>query len=300
MNGNPLLDQLRQFADTLAEKNISLIIGGGYGLLLKANHLQRTGARTRLEQIPIARSTGDIDVFLTTEVIVDRNKMATIRQALDELGYAPVPGAEYYQFFREVVIAGVSRNLKFDFLAAPVPSEEAKKVKADVRRIRPRGPTETPMHAHTTPEALTIEEHLISVDIGEADQPIEVFLPHPFSYTLLKLFALRDQIENEAKKFGRHHASDIYATWAMMTEDEFAQAEDLRRDYADLGVMPEALEIAAELFADENAKGLIRLKEHARAERVELVELAEFIKDVRPLFLKGTSTPLADTSPARD
>jgi hypothetical protein len=300
MNGDPLLNQLRQFAKKLAEQNISLVIGGGYGLLLKANHIQRTGARTRLEQIPIARSTGDIDVFLTTEVIIDKNKMAAIRQALDELGYSPVPGAEYYQFFREVVIAGVPRNLKFDFLAAPVTGEQAEKVKADVRRIRPRGPTETPMHAHTTPEAVTIEEHLISVDIGEAGQPIEVFLPHPFSYTLLKLFALSDQVDNAEKEFGRHHAFDIYTTWAMMTEEEFTQAEDLRRDYADLGVMPEALEIAAELFADENAKGMIRMKEHARAERVELVELGEFIKDVRPLFLKGASTPLADTSPAGD
>jgi hypothetical protein len=182
MNGDPLSDQLRQFANKLAEKNISLVIGGGYGLLLKAKHIQRTGARTRLEQIPIARSTGDIDVFLTTEVIVDKNKMAAIRQALDELGYSPVPGAEYYQFFREIEIGGVPRNLKFDFLAAPVLGDEAQKVKADVRRIRPRGPTDTPMHAHTTREAVTIEEHLISVDIGEADQPIEVFLPHPFSY----------------------------------------------------------------------------------------------------------------------
>ncbi len=137
-------------------------------------------SRTRLEQIPIARSTGDIDVFLTTEVIVDKNKMAAIRQALDELGYSPVPGAEYYQFFREVEIGEVPRNLKFDFLAAPVLGKEGQKIKADVRRIRPRGTTDTPMHAHTTPEAMTIEEHLISVDIGEADQPIEVFLPHPF------------------------------------------------------------------------------------------------------------------------
>ena len=55
MNGDPLLNQLRQFADKLARKNISLVIGGGYGLLLKANHIQRTSARTRLEQIPIAR-----------------------------------------------------------------------------------------------------------------------------------------------------------------------------------------------------------------------------------------------------
>jgi hypothetical protein len=287
MNGDPLLNQLRQFADKLVEKNISLVIGGGYGLLLKAKHIQSNGARTRLEQIPIARSTGDIDVFLTTEVIVDKNKMAAIRQALDELGYSPVPGAEYYQFFREVVIAGVPRNLKFDFLAAPVPSEEAKKVKADVRRIRPRGPTETPMHAHTTPEAVTIEEHLSSVDIGEAGQPIEVFLPHPFSYTLLKLFALRDQIDNKVKQLGRHHAFDIYTIWAMMTEEEFGQAEDLRRQYADVGAMPEAIEIAQALFVDENAKGMVRLKEHARIESVELVEIAEFMKDIRTLFLKG-------------
>jgi hypothetical protein len=283
MNGNPLLDQLRQFAERLAEKNISLIIGGGYGLLLKANHIEGSGARTRLDQIPVARSTGDIDVFLTTEVIIDKGNMAAIRQALDELGYSPVPGAEFYQFFREVTIGGAKRNLKFDFLAAPVLGEQAKKVRADVRRIRPRG-AEAPMHAHATPEALTVEEHLLAVDIGEADKHVEVFLPHPFSYVLLKLFALRDQLDNAAKEFGRHHAFDIYSTWAMMTEEEFGQAEDLRRHYADLGVMPEAIEIADALFADENAKGMIRLQEHARLIQLELVETTEFRKDISSLF----------------
>lgn len=285
MNGDPLLIQLRQFAERLAEKNIPLVIGGGYGLLLKANHIQRIGARTRLEQIPIARSTGDIDVFLTAEVIVDKDRTAAIRQALHELGYSPVPGAEYYQFFREVIVGGVTRNLKFDFLAAPVTGEQAKMVKVDVRRIRPRGVTEAPMHAHTTPEAFTVEEHLLALDIGEADRRVEIFLPHPFSYVLLKLFALRDQLDNEIKDFGRHHAFDIYSTWAMMTEHEFEQAEQLRTTYSNLGAMPEAVEIAQTLFADENAMGMIRLKEHAQLEDVNLVETDEFIKDVRHLFL---------------
>jgi hypothetical protein len=287
MSDDPLLSQLRQLAANLAAKNIPLVIGGGYGLLLKANNVQRIGARTRLEQIPIARSTGDIDVILTTEVIIDKNNMAAIRQALDELDYSPVVGAEFYQFFREVIVEGAPRNLKFDFLAAPVFGEQAKKVKADVRRIRPRAVTGAPMHAHTTPEALTVEEHLLAVNIGEADKRIEVFLPHPFSYVMLKLFALRDQIDNEAKKFGRHHAFDIFSTWAMMTEEEFGQAEDLRRQYAAVGVMPEAIEIAAALFADENAKGMIRLQEHARLENIELAQIAEFTKDIRTLFLKG-------------
>lgn len=70
MNGDPLLTQLREFAARLAREGIPLIIGGGYGLLLKASYIQRIGARTRLEQIPVARSTGDIDVFLTTAVII--------------------------------------------------------------------------------------------------------------------------------------------------------------------------------------------------------------------------------------
>jgi hypothetical protein len=73
----------------------------------------------------------------------------------------------------------------------------------------------------------------------------------------------------------------------MMTEEEFGQAEDLRRQYADVGAMPEAIEIAQALFVDENAKGMVRLKEHARIESVELVEIAEFMKDIRTLFLKG-------------
>jgi hypothetical protein len=287
MSDDPLLSQLRQLAANLAAKNIPLVIGGGYGLLLKANHVERIRARTRLEQIPIARSTGDIDVFLTTEVIIDKNNMAAIRQALDELDYSPVVGAEFYQFFRKVIVEGAPRNLKFDFLAAPVFGEQAKKVKADVRRIRPRAVTRAPMHAHTTPEALTVEEHLLAVNIGEAGKSVEVFLPHPFSYVMLKLFALRDQIDNEAKEFGRHHAFDIYSTWAMMTEEEFGQAEGLRRQYAAVGVMPEAIEIAAALFADENAKGMIRLQEHARLDNVELVQIGEFLKDIRTLFLKS-------------
>ena len=283
---DPLLEQLCLLAEKLAEKNIRVIVGGGYGLLLKANHIRLSEVRTRLKEIPIARSTGDIDVFLTTEVITHRNNMDAIRRSLDELDYSPVPGAEFYQFFRKIDIAGVPRTLKFDFLAAPVLGEQAKKVKVDIRRIRPRGTTETPMHAHTTPEALTIEEHLISVDISDTGQPIKVFLPHPFSYVLLKLFALRDQINNEAKELGRHHAFDIYTTWAMMTEEDFVQAEELRTRYADAEIMLEAIKIANTLFDDENAKGMIRLKEHARIENVELVEIGEFIKDIRTLFLQ--------------
>jgi hypothetical protein len=71
----------------------------------------------------------------------------------------------------------------------------------------------------------------------------------------------------------------------MMMEEEFAQSEQLRTTYSGIGAMPEAVEIAQALFADQNARGIIRLKEHARIEKVELVETNEFIRDIRALFL---------------
>lgn len=43
----------------------------------------------------------------------------------------------------------------------------------------------------------------------------------------------------------------------MMTEEEFGQAEDIRKHYADVGVMHEAVHIGQNLFADENAKDMI-------------------------------------------
>jgi len=57
--------------------------------------------------------------------------------------------------------------------------------------------------------------------------------------------------------------------------------------YADVDVITEAIEIANTLFADENATGMIRLREHARIERDELFEIGEFVKDIRKLFGEG-------------
>lgn len=89
----------------------------------------------------------------------------------------------------------------------------------------------------------------------------------------------------KCQEVSSHHAFETYTTWAMMTAEEFGQAEKLRTQYADVDVMSEAIKIASRLFADETSKGMIRLKEHARIERVEVVEIGEFVKDIRTLFL---------------
>ncbi len=92
---DPMREQLVKLAGKLQKDDIKLIIGGGYGLLLKREYLAKTETVTRFE-LPEARSTNDIDTFLRTEIITDAEKIEKIRDALAELGFEPV--AKFFQF----------------------------------------------------------------------------------------------------------------------------------------------------------------------------------------------------------
>lgn len=286
MTNDPLRDELRRLARSLEGQGIKLIVGGGYGLLLRAEYVRRSGVRTRFAELPGARSTNDIDIFLGAEIIVDGAKTTLIREALDELGYVPVESAKFYQFVRPIEYAGLPRGVKIDFLAAPVEGEGAAKVKSDARRIRPRAAKG--LHAHTTPEALTVEDHLLAFDVNaDTDEPsLMVYLPHPFSYLLLKLFAFHDQIESEEKRHGAYHAFDIYRTIGMMTEAEWGEAHEMRDRYAATEPVSRARGIVRELFSGIEARGVLRLRDHARTvgEVLPLEQLRELIGDVRELL----------------
>jgi hypothetical protein len=44
------------------------------------------------------------------EIVVDGNRMKSIREALDRLEYTAIPGAEYLQFVKQLAGAGLSRS----------------------------------------------------------------------------------------------------------------------------------------------------------------------------------------------
>lgn len=282
-----LRTELVELAIRLAPDGIDLLVGGGYGLVLKAEHLLKTGTRT-LRQFPVARSTEDIDLFLRADVIVSAERMERVRRALADRGYEPVPSAKYYQFAKPVTYNGRERAVKVDLLAA-VPERAADRVRRDVRRIRPRG--YSGLHAHTTPEAITIEERPLPLEIAAGGHAATVYVPHPFSYLLLKLFALRDQVGNGAKDFGRYHAFDLYAIVAMLTLDEWNECGQIRAQFGDAGPLVEGRAIAAELFASATARGALRLMEHARATGIEIpaTDLDAFVVEIRELL--GASAP---------
>ncbi len=230
--------------------------------------IQRSGARTLIPDLPTARSTEDLDIFLKAEVISNPDKTGPIWEALDRRGYEPI--AKHFQFQREVEYLGRVRKVKVDFLAAPVPNELSAKVKAANVRLRPRGGKG--LHAHVTPEALTVEESLITLDIGEDDESLTVYLPHPFSYLLLKLYALRDRLHDEGMSYGQHHAFDLYATIATMTEVEWEECLRLKQKHEDAPRVIEAHNIATNLFAGTTAIGALRLQEYARSTGYNLSE----------------------------
>ncbi|HEX4950901.1 MAG TPA: hypothetical protein VFZ34_29840 [Blastocatellia bacterium] len=278
---DPMREQLINLAQRLQPKGIKLIVGGGYGLILKTEYIVKNKWQTRFPDLPEARSTNDIDIFLSTEIITDTTKSETIRDALADLGFVPV--ANYFQF--EVALGHL--KVKIDLLAAPVPEAQRKLVQIKKPRIRPKSATN--IHGFLTEEAITLEEGLVSFNLADEANPLEVFLPHPFTYLTLKLFALRDRLEDERKDFGAYHAFDIYRVIAMLTELEWGQALRLRDQFAAAYVMQDARKIVGELFSSAEATGILRIRQHARKTdtAISADHIESLIADLNELFPKN-------------
>lgn len=281
---DPLREQLRLLATKLQKDDIKLILGGGYGLVLRTEYIRRTGVATRFDEIPDARSTNDLDLFLSAEIITSAEKIEKIRDALEKLNFVPV--APYFQFQLPVFYEGQDLPVKIDLLA-PLPETETERklVKINKPRIKPRKAGN--IHGYLTEEAVTLEENLQPIDVSDAGEPpLEIYLPHPFSYLVMKLFAVRDRLEDEKKDFGAYHAFDIYRIVGMMTMREWNEAQDLKARYRDQPKIKEAGRIVGELFASPESIGVLRVRQHARATGFTIPpeNLAALIEDLRELL----------------
>lgn len=278
-----LRDELERLAVRLEPHGVPLIIGGGYGLLLREEHVRQSEVRT-VREIPEARSTTDLDIFLSAEIVSNADKMVALRDVLHESGYAAVPGAEHYQFRREVLYRGTQRDIKVDLLAPPPRAPDLlAKVEFDARRLRNR--MAKGIHAHTTPEAFSITEGVLAWNLGGAPA-VHVHVPHPYTFLLLKLFAFRDRRHDSGKEFGRYHAFDLYRIIAMMTEEDYEAAERLRDRFSREEMVQEARRIVAELFIDLDSRGALAVLEHARTVGTNIPndDLMAFLDDLETFF----------------
>jgi hypothetical protein len=281
---DPLLQSLLDLLRELDGRGVPFTVGGGFGLYLKRAHLARTGEPTLFVELPEVRSTNDIDMFLRAEVLADLSRTKEVADAIKRLGYAPVEEAKFLQWRRPVVVAGVMQEVKLDVLVGPL-GPYRKKLKVVPPRARPKGTIE--FHAHTTEEALHIEDEPIRVELeGLASdrQPYRgaVFIPEAFPYLLMKLHAFGDRKDDPNKGLGRHHALDVYTVVGMMTEVEYERAKTFAAaDREDVYVRRARAIVSAD-FSAETAMGVLRLREHPlfRAE----FRLEEFVSVLREIF----------------
>ena len=265
--------------------DIKLIIGGGFGLYLKINQVQRQGTRTLLREWPEPRSTNDLDLFLRPALLIEPSKLNPLVRAIARLGYKVVPGAEKYQFVKPGPEGSEAGSIKIDILTGPQTCFKNTKVKVDARRARPN--PSVGIHAHPVDEAPSLEEGLFPFQVdgrsgSDHAWQAEVFVPHPYTFAMMKLFAFRDRIDDANKEFGRYHALDLYTIMATTIEEEWRLALVLKRQYRDQPYVLEAGRLVSEHFSSLDRLGMVRLRESPYYRRE--FQFDEFISALRELF----------------
>lgn len=208
--------------------------------------------------------TALLDLFLRPELLIESDKLKPLSVAIKKLGYNPVPGSEHHQFYKPGPDGTEAGSLKIDILTGPVKRFEKHQVKVDERRARPR--PSIGLHAHPAIEVLTLDEGLLeekfngNLSSGESWEG-EVYLPHAFTFLMMKLFAFKDRFEDENKELGRYHALDMYTILATTTENEWEQALEFRDQYSKEKMTIEAGNLIHQYFSDCSQMGIVRLRE---------------------------------------
>ncbi len=285
MARDPLLTTILDIDAALPGRE--LIIGGGYGLFLKQTQLAKAGVRTLFaaSQLPVARTTEDIDWILRAEVVTESEAMGEIRRCLDSLGFTVVETAKYTQFVREMNPGSV----KVDLLAAPL-GEFSDRVKKDQRRVRPKPSVK--LHASKLEEAVAVERDTLRIPIAGqlssgSRHETEILVPQAFSYLLMKLHAFRDRKNDQKKDQGRHHALDIYRIVGLMTKDEDVTVRSLAAEFSDHPRIVDAREVVETHFTPAEGIGRLRMQEHPLYSAS--FDLEFFVKQLTELFSTSAS-----------
>jgi hypothetical protein len=293
----PLAPHLLDLVLALEREQITLTLVGGFGLILRQEYLKLTQQETLLERIPPARATEDFDVLLHLELLADLEKLTSLRNVFDVLGYQVVRNREHYQFCKSL---DETRTVKIDLLT-PQPDPRDPRFKVSGERVRPKDlsqqlrgsqPKKLPdLHARNTPEAFAIADSPLPLEIVGFSSSVQVVhgqiqIPHVYSFLLLKLFAFRDW---ETKREGdnqlqnsRKHARDVFSLIASLTQGEDDSLAGFVVRHGSHPLALEAAEMVRTLFGSANAVGVLRIQEGW--ERLALGEIQTFLETLQRTF----------------
>lgn len=282
-----MLSHLFELLGLLQKEQVDVTLGGGLSHYLRQTYLTRK-VSPRYNQVRfLARSTQDIDIFLSSQIIIDHQKMDIIKSVLDELGYQAIEQAKYFQFYKMTEIGGKKYSAKIDLLAAP-PQKNDDHVQIHGFRIKPK--SSEGIHAYLTPEAASIDFGRVIVEVlGEAGKKIRVRIPSAYNFMILKLHAFADRKDRSdaISDHGRHHAFDIFATLCQMDKTDWDNAAEHYKNDGAREYLLQACQIRREYFSAKRGWGIIRIRENQgyRQYRDEYDRVLEyFIQDLAELF----------------
>lgn len=284
-----LIHELIELQRKFHKKEIPLILGGGMSLFIRSWFLNSQQS-SRYPFLIEARSTNDLDLFMSSEVIISKAHFENMKEIFNNLGYEVNPEAKYFQFVKEVDVKGSVQDVGVDLLAAP-PKDESK-VDIKTPRVRPKGVSQ--IHAYLTQEAAGLDIGLVPVTSAQLPSLAgsfegEFYLLSCFNYIILKLHAFFDRKDRKDSKSdeGRHHAHDIFATVCRMSEEDWKVAENHKKKHAKQEYLERAKQIQRGYFSSVNSLGILRIQENEsfKRDRAQYTPyLQQFVGDLNDLF----------------
>lgn len=255
-----------------------IILSGGFGLRLKQYYLNRRKAEaggqqiTLMSELPEARATLDLDLFLNVNIWVEIEKAHALSKALkDTLNYETITHS--WQF-RKPMMGGQNRFAKLDMLSRqPLPEEPVKVKDKDPKQVgREMG---TGIAGRLTPEAFAIDDLPLSLEFVSDGQKYSILVPHPYSWLNMKVRAAYDWIREQQGLIdpkltteGDHirlkHVYDVYVLIAMLTQAERAEAAALAAKYTDHEEALKTREQAVKLYGSVDAEGIQAIEAYSR------------------------------------
>ncbi len=126
-SNDQLLTHLVHLQRELEKANIPLILGGGMSLYVRMQYLN-VAKSSRYPFTIETRSTNDLDLFLSADLIVDAEKVLKLREIIGALGYVVDSNAKNFQFIKETEMYGSRRQVRVELLATPPANELEDKV----------------------------------------------------------------------------------------------------------------------------------------------------------------------------
>jgi hypothetical protein len=244
-----LLDLLKQAPPD------SFVLGGGFGLILKQRHLQYHRAATLAasagHNLPPARATQDLDLFLKMEVFTHPDRGRVLRQGLDDLGYQVLTGK--FQFSKPLSPELPGMAVRVDLLSRLPRQDEA----VPVRGVRVGAGADAGVHGRKVPEAFAVDRGPVAIDVVEQGRPLaSVRVPAPFAWLNMKVRAAHDWlVSTDDAQSSVRHAFDAALIVAMLTEDELQESARLAREFQGHPVGAQIREEAVRLFGTPESAG---------------------------------------------